>query len=241
MEYHASHMATKTSKLMAHHLKYLIALVKVNKKHTPTLLFNTVKKPGDFSLEVYSDAAMSNKNDNDGRFGFIIFRRHGDFVHPIYWNARKLRRVARSSITAEILAAADDVCMILYLQKLLSEITYHHCAELVVDSRSTFKLASSTKEPAESFNKVDLATIREVYTPKLLKTVSWCPGYYLVADALTKDNRTSSEHLLKTLREGIYPHHPNMQRLDSNRGYISIGNADTNSVRIAAKEGVENM
>ncbi len=38
-----------------------------------------------------------------------------DVAHPIYWSSRKLRRVARSTSTAEILAAADAVDMALYL------------------------------------------------------------------------------------------------------------------------------
>lgn len=108
--------------------------------------------------------------------------------------------------------------MTLYLQNLLAEILHHHPAELIIDSRSLFKLATSTKEPEEALNKVDIAAIREAYSCQQIRTISWCPGYYLVADAMTKDNRTSAALLLKTLREGsCYPHHPEMQRLESNR------------------------
>lgn len=216
MLYHASHMATKIPKLFVHHLKDLTSFVKNDVKHIPKLQFLSTSADSEFHLEAYSDAAMSNKNSNEGRNGFIIFRRCGDIVHLIHWNARKLRRVARSSTTAEILGAADVTSMMLYFQVLLSEILYNHTTELVLDSRSTFKLATSTKEPEEAFNKVDISAIRESYTCNKLNTVSWCPGYYLVADALTKDNRTSASLLLKDLRNGVYEKHPEMQRATSN-------------------------
>ncbi len=40
---------------------------------------------------------------------------------PLYWSSRKLRRVARSSSTAEILAAADAVDMASYLSALAGD------------------------------------------------------------------------------------------------------------------------
>ncbi len=213
MLYHASHMATKIPQLFVHHLKDLASLVNNDKQHIPKLQFISTPAGQKFQLEAYSDAAMSNKKCNEGRNGFIIFRRWGDIVHPIYWNARKLRRVARSSTTAEILGAADATSMLLYLQTLLAEILYEHGTELVTDSRSTFKLTTSTKEPEEAFNKVDISAIRQAYNTNKLQTISWCPGYYLVADALTKDNRTSASLLLKVLREGKYARHPEMHRV----------------------------
>lgn len=106
--------------------------------------------------------------------------------------------------------------MALYLQKLLSEILYPHNTELIVDSRSTFKLATSTKEPEEALNKVDISAIRQAFNQNDLQAISWCPGYFLVADALTKDNRTSAALLLKVLREGSYEHHPEKHRIASN-------------------------
>lgn len=73
--YHASHMATKTPKLMMHHLKDLTSLLKDNKKDIPTISFPASAGNSKFSLETYSDAAMSNNHQNAGRGGFIIFRR----------------------------------------------------------------------------------------------------------------------------------------------------------------------
>ncbi len=64
-----------------------------------------------------------------------------------------------------------------------------------------------TKEPTERFNKTDLSAIRGAFEDGSVRQIHWCPGYYLVADALTKDNRESAAHLLRVFRDGKYPTH----------------------------------
>ncbi len=203
----ASQMATKINKLHLHHLKDLDALIRYSKKYEPCISFPSSEAGSKFHFDVYSDASMSSKSEEGARGGFVIFRRSRDIVHPIYWSSRKLRRVARSSSTAEILAAADAIDMASYLASLAAELMYSHKIEFTTDSRSLFNLASTTKEPTERLNKKDLAAIREAFESGLIKGINWCPGYYLVADALTKDNRESSAHLLKVFRQGQYPKH----------------------------------
>ena len=214
--YYASHMATKINSLRMSHLKDLRALVRVVRKSNPTLLFNRPISNAPFHLDVLTDAAMSNKNSTGARGGLLIFRRSGDVVHPIHWQSRKLRRVARSSSTAEIIAAADGTDFALHLQNLIAEFTGYLDAELPInppfelriDSRCLFNLITTIKQPEEAMNRADLAIIREAFATGRLQAVNWTPGYYLIVDALTKDNRTSAAHLLKALREGIYPKHP---------------------------------
>lgn len=95
----SSQMATKVDKLLKHHTKDLRALVKYyTQVASPIYKSNTP-----FSLDIYCDASTGNKGDNHGRDGFIFFCRSGDIVLPISWKYRKLRRVSRSTLTAEIL------------------------------------------------------------------------------------------------------------------------------------------
>ena len=149
--------------------------------------------------------------DDHGRGGYIIFRRNGDITHPIFWLSRKLRRVARSSTTAEILSAADALDKAHYLRTLVSEFyknSHLHCG---TDSNFLFKLIPTYKEPEESSNKIDLASMREMFENGKLYRFFWIPGVYLIADALTKDNRVSASLLRKILCEGQYPRHPSEQ------------------------------
>eukprot|EP00171_Calliarthron_tuberculosum_P004551 IDg4551t1 len=186
----ASQMATKLNNLNLHHLRDLESLLKTCKERCPTLLFRSTPSVGSFSIDVYSDASQGQKKDPSPRGGFIIMRRLGDVTHAIQWSSRKLRRVARSSSTAELLAAAEAIDTAIYLQELLNELLYWHPMDFSTDSRSLFTLITTTKEPEERRNKIDIAAMRNAFDIGQLRSINWIPGYYLIADALTKDNRT---------------------------------------------------
>lgn len=209
--YHASHLATNIKELRKHHLKELQSVVKAIKKTTPEIAFLAPAADATFKLDVYSDAAMPRKTDNGAKGGVLIVRRAGDVIHPIYWQSLKLRMVARSSTTAELIAAADGLEFALHLRHILIELEISPTTvdlfvkaplELTVDSRSLFSLVTSSKQPEEARNRADLAAIRETFAEGSLRGVNWCPGYYLTVDALTKNNRTSAAHLLKTFKDG---------------------------------------
>ena len=70
------------------------------------------------------------------------------------------------------------------------------------------RLFTSIKEPTEAANKLDLAAMREFFTLQSIRAYGWVPGHYNIADALTKDNRETGALLLKVLREGTSPCHP---------------------------------
>lgn len=90
---------------------------------------------------------------------------------------------------------------------------------MVIDSRALVNLATSIREPTEAANKVDLAFIRENFKPLTIRTIAWTPGYHNIADGLTKDNRTSASLLLRALRTGIHPHHPDMMMKHAERAF----------------------
>lgn len=161
----ASTMATKVPALKAHHLKDLSSLVSYAISNAPVLVFKSTNLSTDdsFKIEVYSKASMGSKKDNFPRGGYIVFRRFGDIVHPIFWNSRKLRRSARSSATAEILAAADAVDKSYYIAKLAEEVHCRQNVHLGTDSRCLFQLIATNKEPEESRNKIDLAAMRSMF------------------------------------------------------------------------------
>lgn len=203
---HASMAASKIADLRRHHLRALATNLKRLKRNPAELHFlapnRTVWNP--FVVDIISDAAMAAVGETKGRGGYIIFRRSNHVVHPIQWSARKLRRVARSSVTAEVLGAADAMSNGLYIREILAELDDAPQTELTVDSSALQSLSTSVKEPEERYNKVDLAAIREAYDDGLLNAVYWCPGTKLLADALTKDNRATGSLLLQALITGTH-------------------------------------
>lgn len=210
MMYHASKMASKVNELRRHHLKYLHALLRHDKKCIPTLCFKTPSPKAPFSLEATSDASISSAAEGGERGAFLITRRRGNMVHPIHWNARKLRRVAWNSATAELLAASDAVSTLVYMKTLMGELKYHHDAPMFVYARVLANLATSIKEPAEAANKLDLAFLRERFVPDAISSFGWVPGYANITDGITKENRTTSALLIGVFRDGLHPRHPDV-------------------------------
>ncbi len=133
---------------------------------------------------------MAGKKEGGTRGAFVIFRSAGDVVHTIHWYSRELKRVPRSSSTAQILAPANALDMALDVRCLLRELAHDNDVKLATDSRSFFKLATTTKEPEEAQKTIDLAAIRRSFEKGQLGAVVWSPRYYVVADALTKDSPT---------------------------------------------------
>lgn len=144
----------------------------------------------------------------DEQLGLTFFRRCENVTNPLHWGAHKLRCVTRSSITVKILAAAETVDVMLYLQKLLREIHIPHHISLATDYKVTFELSTSIREPADSFNKVALATTVEAFRLTLFSFIGWSRDYHHVTDLLAKNNQAATPHLLKYLRDGICPCHP---------------------------------
>lgn len=157
------------------------------------------------------DGATTPKGEIKGRKGHILFRRHGNIVHPIQCNDRKLRWFSRSSSTAEPLAAADAVSDVLFIRAVLFNITATPPpTESTFDSTALQSLSANIKEPEESYNKVDLAAIREAHDGGSITAVLWCPGPRLLADPLTKVNRATAALLLDALTTRLYELPPEM-------------------------------
>lgn len=93
-------MASKINKLETHHLKDLKSLLKHDKRDTPAVLFKTPTRLGQFILEAISYESMSPASEGGARAAYLIYRIHGYKIHPLFWNARKLRRFSQRSSTA---------------------------------------------------------------------------------------------------------------------------------------------
>ena len=93
---------------------------------------------------------------------------------------------------------------------------------MFTDSQSTFNLSTRIKEPEEKLNKVDLSCVREAFESGYVSIMCWIFGHYMIADALTKNNPNSIAHLVKVLRTGIYPTHPDRIERSASKGQVLI-------------------
>lgn len=144
-----------------------------------------------YKLVVYSDASYANLPDGvSSAGGFVIFL-VGECGKccPLYWEAKKIRRVVKSTLAAETLAAAEAVDMAYYLGNMLSQILYDEerkfPVELYVDNHSLYDNVYSVKNVSEKRLRVDIAALKEMVQNGELK-VFWVESKAQLADVLTK-------------------------------------------------------
>lgn len=203
---------------MNHHFKDLRAHVKYALSIASPLRFDPLPSRAQFTVDIYSGASMDNKGDNHGRGRHVIFCWCGEVVHPISWFSHKLRRMACSTSTAEILVSSNAMDKGIYISKLLSRLLYDHRVNFNFDSRLLINLTTSIKEPTEALKKIDLSAMRKHFENGGLYSAAWCPGYYMVADPLTKDNRETAALLQRVLRNVIYPIHASQETRIATKG-----------------------
>lgn len=146
---HASLAAEKRSALKCHHLMALGAVSQGINVDTVKILFKPthgyIGVP--LPLEIVYDTAMRTATEEKGRSGNFIFRPNGDVAHPIQWNVRKIRHVASSRRTADILNATEEKSMGMFLETVFANVLQVRPLEHTADSISLLSLATSIHDP----------------------------------------------------------------------------------------------
>ena len=142
-------------------------------------------------LLVYSDASHGNlPNGVSSAGGFIIFLGDNEGnVCPLYWESKKIRRVVKSTLAAETLAASDAIDNAYYFAEILSEILFRNNRDisirLMVDNKSMFDNVYSVKNVSEKRLRIDIAIIKELVSEDRL-VLEWVETKCQLADVLTK-------------------------------------------------------
>ena len=112
-------------------------------------------------LVVYSDASMANRMDGNSQIGYIIFLCdvHNNCA-PVAWSSKKSRRVARSTIAAETMAATDALDAAFVQREILQKILQMKLPPILlrVDNKSLCDLSKTTNTPTEKRLVVDICT-----------------------------------------------------------------------------------
>ena len=144
-------------------------------------------------LVALSDASHANLPDGfSSAGGFIVFLvgENGNSC-PLAWEAKKIRRVVKSTLAAETLAASDAVDSCYYLGSMLSEILFNvHGRNVIpitcyVDNYSLFENVHSTKNVNEKRLRIDLAALKELVKEGLV-SLKWLESCRQLSDCFTK-------------------------------------------------------
>ena len=123
------------------------------------------------------DNQLSDKNEN---------------VSPITWSSRKLRRICRSTITAETMATLDTIDVCAWLVHMFREVFDVEVRQTIIrtDNMSSYQAINSTTAVEEKRLRVDIAAIRECIRNKEV-SIEWVSKENQLADVLTKQGADS--------------------------------------------------
>ena len=181
------------------HLKLANKIIRKVKSTSVEIAFCKLENP--LHLLVYCDASYANLPSGGSQGGQIVFLSdENGSLSPLSWTSRKVRRVCRSTISAETMSMLDAVDMSIWIMHILKDITGNQSrnAELKTDSKSLYDAAHSTTAVEEKRLRVDIAAIREELRKRSVK-VDWIPKSEQLADVLTKQG-ANRDCLLAVLR-----------------------------------------
>ena len=152
-------------------------------------------------LMVFADASFANLADGGSQGGHIVFL--SDKVHnsvPISWNSKKIRRVVRSTLSAETLATVDALDSAYLISNILKEVLpYSVPITLFTDNKSMFDSIRTTNYVLDKRLRVEIASLREMYERNEVD-FRWIETDKQLADLLTKKGGAKFK-LLSALRE----------------------------------------
>ena len=168
------------------------------------LRFKTLKPP--LQLIAYCDASYGNLPDGGSQGGHIVFLTDASMsAAPLAWRSRKLRRVCRSTLTAETLSLADTIDVCVWIKHIIDEINDSKLLPTVIrtDNKDLYEAAHSTKACEEKRLVVELGSIRESVREGEID-LQWVPRDEQIADSLTKQG-ANSNLLVNVLNDGVLP------------------------------------
>ena len=122
--------------------------------------------------------------------GFIVFLEGNCGKRaPIVWSSRKLRRVARSTSSAEAMSLLDGLGYGLILKTMLKEIFGKSINIPVIgitDSKNLKDTVYTTRNIDDKRHKIDICALRDMLRRNEVQAINWVNSESQLADALTK-------------------------------------------------------
>ena len=141
-------------------------------------------------IVLFTDASFGNLPNGGSQGAHLIYLVGDDNTHNlILWPSKRIKRVvskwikrvAKSSLTAETLAFLEGVDSTYYISTLLAEIMYGNIdnhklpIEAYVDNKSLTDALKSTKFVTDKRLRIDISSVKEMISNKQIKKVEWIP------------------------------------------------------------------
>lgn len=216
MAYEMIAMSTKLKQAKVGDLVRTIKKISRIKDIQSFMTFPKMDKTKELKVIVFTDASLGNINEGTGSTGaFIIWLMDSTGkCCPIAWNAKKIKRVVRSTLAAEMLSLEEGLEASFYYRHMLENILGIEPRtikiEAYVDNKSVIEALLSTRMVEDKRLRVDVAAIQESMKFHDINQIQWIPGHLQLSNVMTKQG-ASGFQLLKVLQSGnmlteIYNH-----------------------------------
>ena len=123
----------------------------------------------------------------------------------IEWNAKRIKRVVRSTLAAEMLSLGEGLEASFYYRQIFEDMlgleSETITIEAYVDNKSVIEALLSTRKVDDKRLRVDVAAIQELLKFQDINQIQWVPGHLQLANVMAKQG-ASGFHLLKVLQSG---------------------------------------
>ena len=157
-------------------------------------------------LVVFSDASLGNLEGGSSQLGYIIFLVDATGSGaPISWASKKSKRVARSTLTAETLAASEAIDCAMVIKSTVEEMLRFTLPPilLLVDSKSLHDAVRTTNTISEKRLMQEMSALRQMAERKEIE-LKWISTKDQLANVLTKDG-ADKRPLIQVMKSGKVP------------------------------------
>ena len=181
------------------HMKMANKVIRKVKSTSVEIVFCKLQSP--LHLTVHCDASYANLPSGGSQGGHIVFLSDEEgYLSPLSWTSKRVRRVCRSTISAETMSMLDAVDASIWMAHLFEEINGYKLKHTKVktDNESLNEAVHSTTAVKEKRLRVDIAAIRDEIRNRTID-VDWIPKAEQLADVLTKQG-ANRERLVNVLK-----------------------------------------
>jgi hypothetical protein len=188
-------------------LKAINKAIQSLKSRNMTLRFPAALDFRNCTVGTFSDASWGNRSDGSSQGGFLHVLFGGDVVSgdevpmaPLQWGSHRIKRVCRSTLSAESQAATTAVESGDWVKVVLSELRdgqfklsrYHEALQnipglLLIDAKSVYDYVTrdSGRLPSDKRLAIDLRVL-QYYLEASSWGIKWISGPQMLSDVLTK-------------------------------------------------------
>ena len=169
--------------------------------HYPQLDLNNAK------VRCYTDASWGNITGGRSQGGVYVEVTDDSKSSPIQWQSTCLKRIPKSTLAAETIAAVEGLEAAYLISKLFSEILFNSKksvpVEVVTDNLSLYEAAHSTTSIQDKRLRIELGIIRESIAKEEIQ-LKWVKTEFQLADCLTKQGSDPRKLIAHITGKNVY-------------------------------------